>query len=75
MSIAAVVAVYAVVGLAVVGLAIAGVAVGWERYRPGRRGPSPRAQPTNEVFIDPETGRRTRVWFDQTSGTREYREE
>lgn len=26
------------------------------------------AQPTDEVFIDPETGRKRRVWYDQRSG-------
>ena len=75
MSIAAVAAVEVIVGLVVVGLAIAGVVVGWERYRPGRHGRNPRAQPTTEVFIDPETGRRVRVWYDKSSGTREYRED
>ena len=75
MPIADVVVVYVVVGLVVVGLGIAGVLLGWERYRPGRHGHNPRAQPTNEVFIDPETGRRVRVWFDPAAGTREYRED
>jgi len=49
--------------------------VGWDRYRPGRAGPSPGAHPTDEVFIDPETGRRKRVWFDPASGVREYRDD
>jgi hypothetical protein len=33
------------------------------------------AQPTDEVFIDPGTGRTMRVWFDHRSGKREYRPE
>jgi hypothetical protein len=27
------------------------------------------------VFTDPETGRRTRVWYDSSTGRREYRAE
>jgi len=61
--------------LAVVVLIIACAVVGWDRYRPGRAGPSPGAHPTDEVFIDPETGRRKRVWFDPASGVREYRDD
>jgi hypothetical protein len=33
------------------------------------------ARPTNEVFVDPETGRLVRVWFDEHSGRREYHQE
>ena len=33
------------------------------------------AQPTAEIFIDPETGRRMRVWFDARTGQRDYRPE
>jgi len=40
---------------------------------PGNAGSA--AQPTDEVFIDPETGRKMRVWYDQRSGQREYRPE
>lgn len=47
--------------------------VGWDRYRPRRDRPNPRAHPTGEVFIDPETGTRMRVWFDPNTGVREYR--
>jgi hypothetical protein len=61
--------------LAVVVLIITCAVVGWDRYRPGRGGPSPGAHPTDEVFIDPETGRRKRVWFDPASGVREYRDD
>jgi hypothetical protein len=52
---------------------------GWDRYRGGGvRGPatpSEGAQPTSEVFIDPDTGRRMRVWFDERTGHREYHPE
>jgi hypothetical protein len=29
-------------------------------------------QPTNEVFVDPTTGQRIRVWFDPNTGYRRY---
>jgi hypothetical protein len=61
--------------VAVVVLAIVWLATGRERYRSSRGAPNPRAQPTNEVFIDPETGRRMRVWFDPATGDREYHED
>ena len=61
--------------LAVVVLVIACAVIGWDLYRPGRNGPSPRAHPTAEVCIDPETGLRKRVWFDPATGAREYRDE
>ncbi|HEX3965490.1 MAG TPA: hypothetical protein VHZ03_54095 [Trebonia sp.] len=49
---------------------------GLDRYRGSRKGTSAStAQPTDEVFIDPETGRKMRVWYDQRSGEREYRPE
>lgn len=48
-------------------------ALGWERYRPRARPQI--ALPTTEVFIDPTTHQRTRVWIDPASGVREYREE
>jgi hypothetical protein len=61
--------------LAVLVLVIACAVIGWDRYRPGRQGQSPLAHPTDEVFIDPETGQRMRVWFDPTTGVREYRKD
>ena len=57
---------------------ILGLLIGWERYR-GTRSRAPGgvsgARPTSEVFIDPETGRLMRVWFDERTGQREYRPE
>jgi hypothetical protein len=52
----------------------------WERYRGGPRGdggapPPPASRPTSEAFIDPETGRRMRVWYDSRTGERTYRQE
>jgi hypothetical protein len=64
-----------IVALAI--LIILGAVIGWERYRgggpawPGGGG----ARPTTEVFIDPATGRRMRVWYDDRTGQREYRPE
>ena len=63
-----------IVALAV--LLILGAVIGWERYRGGRAGGmGGAARPTAEVFIDPETGQRMRVWFDDRTGQREYRPE
>lgn len=56
--------------LVVVGLVIAAAVLGWERYH---RPHSPTAQPTAEVFIDPATGIRMRVWIEPATGAREYR--
>jgi hypothetical protein len=67
-------------GLIILVLVIVGAVValfGWDRYRGSRKappGPSG-AAPTEEVFIDPETGRRMRVWYDPATGRRDYRPE
>ncbi len=61
--------------IAVVVVAGAVVALfGWDRYR-GNRDPAldGSARPTDEVFIDPDSGRRMRVWHDRRTGRREYR--
>ena len=43
------------------------------RYWPGRRrDPAGTLRPTEERFIDPTTGERTRVWIDPSSGERHY---
>ncbi len=49
--------------------------LGWDRYRGGRRGAGgdSGAGPTDEVFVDPETGNRMRVWHNSRTGQREYR--
>ena len=58
-------------------LIVLGAAIGWERYRGGGGGRTVAggARPTTEVFIDPESGQRMRVWFDDRTGQREYRPE
>jgi hypothetical protein len=47
------------------------------RYRARRDPPAEPAglQPTDEVFIDPTSGARTRVWFDPRTGERSYQPE
>jgi hypothetical protein len=69
-----------IVGIVVLVVVIVGVVFalfGWDRYRGSRKNVSKdsASQPTSEVFIDPETGRRTRVWYDPQTGQREYRPE
>jgi hypothetical protein len=60
----------------IVGGIIIGI-FGLDRYRGARKGPgeAPNSRPTDEVFVDPETGRRTRVWYDPGTGQRDYRPE
>jgi hypothetical protein len=71
-----------VVDWIILAIVIAGIVIallGWDRYR-GNRPAAPgagadAAQPTAEAFIDPDTGRRMRVWYDPTTGQRDYRPE
>jgi hypothetical protein len=65
-----------IVILVVVVLGIVIAIFGWDRYR-GRKDVShdDAFQPTTEVFIDPDTERRMRVWYNPESGQREYRPE
>ena len=64
----------------ILAVVIAGIIIalfGWDRYR-GNRNPAAAdgaAQPTSEAFIDPDTGRRMRVWYDPSTGQRDYRPE
>ncbi len=71
-------------GLAAIlaGLGAAGlVVVLLERRRYGSEpddapsSPADRLRRTDEVFVDPTTGQRTRVWIDPQSGQRTYRPE
>jgi len=65
---------WVIIAIVIVGIVTA--LFGLDRYRGGRKSTSgSAAQPTAEVFIDPDTGRKTRVWYDQRSGKREYRPE
>lgn len=65
-----------IVVIVVVVLGILIAAFGWDRYR-GRSGAGtdPSYRPTDEVFDDPQTGKRMRVWYDPASGRRDYRPE
>jgi hypothetical protein len=69
-----------IVELVVLVVVVAGIVIaffGWDRYRGSRNRAtgSSAAQPTDEVFIDPDTGQRMRVWYDASTGHREYRPE
>jgi hypothetical protein len=55
--------------------AVAVVIAFFEKLRYGsNRGAADRGRlrPTDERFVDPSTGERTRVWIDPASGEREY---
>jgi hypothetical protein len=75
MAVIPVVELLVIVALAI--LIVLGAAIGWERYRGGGAGGpvAGGARPTTEVFIDPESGQRMRVWFDDRTGQREYHPE
>jgi hypothetical protein len=64
-----------IIAVVVIGAVIA--FFGWDRYRGNRDGAAgdSAAQPTSEVFKDPDTGRKMRVWYDPSTGRREYRAE
>ncbi len=64
----------------ILAVVIAGIVIalfGWDRYRGSRKSASNggASQPTDEAFIDPDTGRRMRVWYDPSTGKRDYRAE
>jgi hypothetical protein len=62
-------------GLWLVGIGVAGILIAaFERVRYGEEAVARSGlQPTDEVFVDPTTGKRLRVWSDPASGAREYR--
>ena len=69
-----------VVEWVILAVVIAGIVIalfGWDRYRGNRTTADAdgASQPTSEAFIDPDTGRRMRVWYDPGTGQREYRPE
>ena len=59
--------------VAVVAVGILAAVLGWDRYRSGRKTGSRSAAPTDEVFVDPASGKQMRVWYDPETGEREYR--
>jgi hypothetical protein len=65
---------WVIVAVVIVGVIIA--LLGWDRYRGIRQSTGDSAaQPTNEVFVDPATGQEMRVWYNPSTGEREYRAE
>jgi hypothetical protein len=64
---------WVILAVVVVGIVVA--LFGWDRYRGNRKsaGAGSAAQPTDEVFVDPDSGKRTRVWYNPATGKREYR--
>jgi len=65
----ALLAVYVVVGAAIL------IAIGWSFFvrRHGEsQTPADGWQRTDEVFVDPSTDRRMRVWVDPVDGSRHY---
>jgi hypothetical protein len=65
-------AVWVIVAVVVV-LGIVVAVFGWDRYRGDGGATAESAQPTDEVFTDPATGQTMRVWYDPSTGEREYR--
>jgi len=61
--------------VAVVAVGIVAAVLGWDRYRGSEKTRSVAAQPTSEVFTDPDSGKPMRVWYDPATGEREYRED
>ena len=65
-----------VLGWVIVAVVVVGTVAavfGWDRYRSSTRAAAETSQPTAEVFTDPATGKPMRVWYDPTTGEREYR--
>jgi hypothetical protein len=62
-----------IIAVVVIGAVIA--LFGWDRYRGNQKRAADGAgvQPTSEVFMDPATGQRMRVWYNAKTGEREYR--
>ena len=64
----------------ILAVVVAGIVIaifGWDRYRGNRKTAASdgASQPTTEAFIDPDTGRKMRVWYDPSTGQRDYRPE
>ena len=59
----------------VVAVGVVAAAFGWDRYRSPGKAAGESSQPTSEVFTDPATGKSMRVWYNASTGEREYRPE
>jgi hypothetical protein len=66
------VAVWVIVAVVVV-LGVVVAVFGWDRYRSNAKATGESSQPTDEVFIDPASGKSMRVWYNPATGEREYR--
>ncbi len=64
---------WVILAVVVVGAVVA--IFGWDRYRGSRKSAGETSRPTDEVFIDPTTGQRMRVWYNPATGRREYHPE
>jgi predicted negative regulator of RcsB-dependent stress response len=62
-----------VIVAAVVVLGVVVAVFGWDRYRSNGKTNSESSQPTSEVFTDPVSGESMRVWYNPSTGEREYR--
>jgi hypothetical protein len=60
-----------VAAVVVIGVVVAGF--GWDRYRNDGKAGGESSQPTAEVFTDPATGKAMRVWYNPSTGERDYR--
>jgi len=56
----------------VVAVGVVVAVFGWDRYRSNGKADPESSQPTSEVFIDPTTGKSMRVWYNASTGEREY---
>jgi hypothetical protein len=56
----------------VVAVGVVVAVFGWDRYRSNGKADAESSQPTSEVFIDPTTGKSMRVWYNASTGEREY---
>jgi hypothetical protein len=66
----------AVWGWVVIAIVVVGVVAalfGFDRYRSTHKAGHETAQPTQEVFTDPTSGKPMRVWYNPATGEREYR--
>ncbi|HTW13036.1 MAG TPA: ATP-binding cassette domain-containing protein [Solirubrobacteraceae bacterium] len=63
-----------IIGVAVV-IGVIAALLRWDRYQGNRKAAveGGRVTPTDEVFVDPDSGHRMRVWHDPRTGRREYR--
>ena len=74
MSFLSVYIVFEVIALALIVVLVIWGYLFWDRRYRGAQGPADAFQPTEEVFRDPTSGNMLRVFFNPTTGERQYRE-